>query len=168
MARRLGSCRISVTAEAEADVASRWTSTDCGLEVSVSTAGCEDHDVAMELLQCLGQALWERLSDMELREYWMLQWDEISMGIVGEIDEHALEGKRALFESRSHANSVELLARYGRASFAGTAAEFVHCLWHEVTIRTGPEYLPALPLRRRLEVMARWFPPDRGYRLFPS
>ena len=98
----------------------------------------------------------------------MLLCDEISMGIEGEIDEQALEEKRTLFKSRSHANSGRRLTRYGRSSFAGTAAEYVHSLWHEVTIRTGPDYLPALPLRRRLELMARWFPPDRGHRLFPA
>jgi hypothetical protein len=50
----------------------------------------------------------------------------------------------------------------------GTAAEHVHCLWHEVTIRIGPDYLPAERLRQRLKLMARWFPPDRGHRLFPA
>jgi hypothetical protein len=35
------------------------------------------------------------------------------------------------------------------------AAEYVHCLWHDVTIRTGEEYLPAPQLRRRLELLAR-------------
>jgi hypothetical protein len=139
-----------------------------GLEVSVTTVGIEEHDVAMELLLCLGQVLWERLSDGELRAYWMLLCDEISMGIEGEIDEQALEAKRSLFESRSHANNVKRLTGYARASFAGTVAEYVHCLWHEVTVRTGPDHLPVAPLRRRLELMARWFPADRGYRLFPA
>jgi hypothetical protein len=139
-----------------------------GLEVTVTSAGIEEHDVAMEVLLCLGQGLWERLSDGELRAYWMLLCDEISMGIEGEIDEQALEEKRSLFESRSHANSVKRLTGYGRASFAGTVAEYVHCLWHEVTVRSGPDHLPVEPLRRRVELMARWFPPNRGYRLFPT
>jgi hypothetical protein len=77
----------------------------------------------------------------------------------------ASEGDAA---SRSDANNVKRLTRYGRASFAGTVAEYVHCLWHEVTVRTGPDYLPVPPLRRRLELLARWFPPNRGYRLFPA
>ena len=68
------------------------------------------------------QALWERLSDGELRAYWMLLGDEISIGIEGEIDEQALEEKRGLFEKPSPANNVKRLRRYGRASFAGTAA----------------------------------------------
>jgi hypothetical protein len=168
LALRLGSCRISLPAEVAADVASRWAITDGGLEVSVTAEGVEEHDVAMELLLCLGQALWERLSDAELRAYWMLLCDEISAGIDGEIDEQALEEKRSLFERRSHTSRAAQLTRYGCASFAGTAAEYVHCLWHEVTVRTGPDYLSAQPLRRRLELMAQWFPPDRGHRLFPA
>jgi hypothetical protein len=139
MARRLGHCRISFEI-ADATVASRWTETEAGLEVSVMTAGSEDHDIAMELLLCVGQALWEKLSDGELREYWLVLDEEIRAGISGEIDEQALEEKRSLLASRVHSRSRRELARYGRAAFAGTAAEYVHCLWHEVTARTGPDY----------------------------
>lgn len=168
LARRLGCCRISLPVEVAANVASRWTMTDGGLEISVTTEGLEEHDIAMELLLCLGQALWEKLSDAEFRAYWILLSEETGAGIEGEIDEQALEEKRSLLKSRSHATSVRRLARYNRASFAGSAAEYVHCLWHVVTVRTGPDYLPAPQLRRRLELLARWFPPDRGYRLFPA
>ena len=121
----------------------------------------------MELLVCLGQVLWERLSVAELSAYWTVLRDEIDSGIEGEIDEQALDEKRSLLESRSHAHSVRHLESYGSSSFAGTAAEYVHCLWHDVSIRSGVDYLPAEPLRRRLELIARWFPPDRVYRLFP-
>jgi hypothetical protein len=167
MAHRLGSCRISFLAQTEAEVTSRWTTTSSGLDVSLTTSGFEEHDVAMELLLCLGQVLWERLSEAEFRAYWTLLSDEISLGIDGEIDEQALEEKRSLFESRSDASGADALARYACASFAGTAAEYVHCLWHEVTVRSGPDYLPPAALRRRLKLIARWFPPDRGYSLFP-
>jgi hypothetical protein len=87
LARRLGSCRISLPPEVASGVASRWTTANGGLEVSVMTAGIEEQDVAMEVLLCLGQGLWERLADGELRAYWMLLCDEIIAGIKGEIDE---------------------------------------------------------------------------------
>ena len=167
MARRLGACRISLPATEDPAVSSRWTETSAGLEIRVMTLGREDHDIALELLLCLGQALWEKLSDAEFRAYWLLLADEIRSGTQGEIDEQALEEKRALLAGRFYARSPRHLARYGRASFAGTAAEFVHCLWHDVSARTGPGYLPAPQLRRRLALLARWFPPGRGYRLFP-
>jgi hypothetical protein len=168
MARRLGPCRVLLLSQMEAGVTSRWSTTANGLEVSVAVAGCEDHDVATELLVCLGQALWERLADAEVRAYWILLRHEIDSGTEGEIDEQALEEKRSLFVGRSHANSNQELEKYGRASFAGTAAEYAHCLWHDTSIRTGRDYLPAAALRRRLELLARWFPPNRGYRLFPG
>jgi hypothetical protein len=123
---------------------------------------------AWEVLLCLGPALWERLSNAELCACWILLRDEISAGIEGEIDEQALEGKRSLFERRSHARGAAQLTCYGCASFTGMSAEYVRCLWHEITVRTGPDYLPTQPLRRRLELMARWFPPDHGHRLFPT
>jgi hypothetical protein len=141
---------------------------ESGLDVSVMTAGLEEHDVAMEFLLCIGQAAWGTLSDTELRAYWTLLSDEIDSGVEGEIDQQALEEKRSLFECRSNASITRRLGLYGRASFAGTAAEYVHCLWHDVTVRTGPDYLPPTAVRRRLELLARWFPPDRGRRLFPS
>jgi hypothetical protein len=99
MARRLGHCRIWLEI-ADPTVASQWTETEAGLAVSVMTAGSEDHDIAMELLLCLGQALWEKLSDEELREYWLVLDQEIRAGISGEIDEQALEEKRSLLASR--------------------------------------------------------------------
>jgi hypothetical protein len=166
LARRLGPCRISFVAAEDSTVDSRWTETDSGLEISVLTAGRDDHDLAMELLLCLGQVLWEKLSDAQFRAWWLLLADEIRAGIPGEIDEQALEEKRALLGGRHYARSPRQLARYGRASFAGTAAEYVHALWHDVTVRTGPDHLPAPQLHRRLEMLARWFPPSRGYQLF--
>src|ERR1019366_6988205 len=102
LARRLGSCRISLPPEVASGVASRWTMANSGPEVSVTTAGIEEHDIAMELLLCLGQALWERLSDGQLREYWLVLDQEIQAGISGEIDEQALEEKCSLLASRAH------------------------------------------------------------------
>lgn len=166
MAKRLGSCRIELGELENPELSSQWTAGEGRLDVFVAIAGSDPHDVAMELLLCLGEALWERLRDEEARSYWKLLDDEIVSDIPGEIDEQALEFKRSLMSSTENVGLLNLLLRYGRASFASTAAEYVHCLWHDVTVRTGPECLPAPQLRRRLELLAKWFPPDRGYRLF--
>ncbi len=166
VARRLGICRVLIPGETKPDETSRWLWTEAAMEVSGAAAGIDEHDVALELLLCLGQALWEKLSDAERRPYWNLLDEEIRAGVEGEIDEQALEAKRHLFKGRAQASNAVALRRYGRASFAGTTAEYVHCLWHEVTVRSGRDYLPSSALRRRLEFMARRFPPDRGYRLF--
>jgi hypothetical protein len=169
MAQRLGRCRIALVSElGDPATSSEWRETEAALEISVAATGIEEHDVALELLVCLGQVLWERLSRAEYESYWRLLEVEIREGVSGDIDERALAAKRSLQESLTNARSSWCLQQYGGASFAATAAEYIHALWHDVTVRTGPEYLPAPQLRRRLELLARWFPPDRGYRLFPA
>jgi len=168
MARQLGPCRVSVAGDlGSAKVASRWTETDSGLEISLAAGGRNDHDVTLELLLCLGQALWSRLSHSQRKAYWLLLDGEIGAAISGEIDEDALKQKRLLLSSRVSAGNSRRLESYGYASFAGTAAEYIHSLWHDVTVRSGPDFLPARQLRRRLEVLLRWYPPARGRRLFP-
>lgn len=141
--------------------------TDTRLEISLATAASEGQDIALELLVCLGQALWERLTSDQRKAYWLLLNDEIRAGIPGEIDEEALRQKGLLLSSRDSATSRRRLERYGSASFAGTAAEYVHSLWHDVSVRTGSRFLPAKQLQRRLELLAGWYPPGRGFRLFP-
>ncbi len=169
MARELGICRISLVQDLGAEsVVSKWTSTDRGLEISVAASGREAHDVTLELLLCLGQALWTRLSHAHRKAYWLLLDDEIGGGVSGEIDEDALQQKERLMSNRTSAGSSRRLENYGCAYFAGTVAEYVHSLWHDVTIRSGPDFLPAKQLRRRLEMLSRWYPPGLEYRLFPK
>jgi len=167
MATRLGVCRISLLPRlADPDHSSRWRQTAAGFEIDVATGETEAHDLAMELLVCLGQGLWETAGYEEREAYLRLLGAELDAGVSGEIDEETFEQKRLLLSSPLLARSRRRLIAYARASFAGTAAEYVHCLWHDVVVRTGPEHLPAGSLRKRLELLAGWFPPDRGYRLF--
>lgn len=169
MARQIGFCRIAlVVALGGPNVASQWTASGRELRISISSSGRGEHDVAMELLLCLGQALWQKLNPGQLKAYWLLLDSELLAGISGEIDEDALREKRALLGGPISAASDRRLDRYGLASFAGTAAEYVHCLWHDVTLVTGPEHLPAQQLWRRLELLSSWFPPDRGHKLCPG
>jgi hypothetical protein len=168
LAVRLKSCRISLPLLLmNPALASQWVTTKDGLEIELASEGIDGHDLALELLLCLGQALWEAALPDERKAYLKVLGAEIEAGVSGEIDEESLREKRALFSTRISARSRSRLERYARSSFAATVSEYVHCLWHDVTVRTGSEHLPALWLRRRLELLARWLPPDRGHRLFP-
>ncbi|MCP5118516.1 MAG: hypothetical protein GY953_47495 [bacterium] len=120
----------------------------------------------MELLTCLGQIVSDGITDREQEAYLWLLFNEIEAGVTGEIDEAALIEKRSLLKSGAPAGSPRKVAGYAAASLAGTVAEYIHCLWHDVTVREGPEFLPPEPLRKRLELLARWFPPNKGYSLF--
>ena len=114
-----------------------------------------------------GAGAVDEIDGGQQKEYWLLIDAELRAGIHGEIDEDALRQKRALLSSRFSATSRRRLEHYGAASFAGTAAEYIHCLWHDVSIRSGPDFLPAPQLRRRLQLVSRWYPPAPGYQLFP-
>jgi hypothetical protein len=173
MARLLGRCHISIVKELGGGrLASQWTETDHDLEISIATVpedGPDDgHNITLELLLCLGQALWTKLNHSQRKAWWLLLDCEIGAGVSGEIDEEALKQKRLLLASRYSASSSRRLELYGAASFAGTVAEYVHSLWHDVTIRRGRDFLPAQQLKRRLDLLVRWFPPGRGHRLFPQ
>ena len=168
LAARVTPCSISLPFHlTSAASSSQWVQTDDGLQIEVASGGIDGHELALGLLLCLGQALWEAAIPGEHEAYLKLLGAEIEAGVLGEIDEESLGEKRALLTSRTAARSWARLEHYARASFAGTVAEYVHCLWHDVTVRTGRDHLPAPWLRRRLELLARWFPPDRGHRLFP-
>jgi hypothetical protein len=81
MARQLGPCRISVADNlGRATVISQWAETDRGLEISLAAGGQEEHDIALALLVCLGQALWTKLSHSQANAYWLLLDGEIGAG----------------------------------------------------------------------------------------
>jgi hypothetical protein len=167
MARQMGMCRFSLVAELpDPDLTSQWTAIGQELEILVATRNRDDHDTAMELLVCLGQILWESLTPDQVRAYWQLLYAEFQTGIEGEIDDEAFARKRMLLRNRLSARSRTRLQQYARSSFAETAAEFVHCLWHDVNVVSGSEHLPSRQLQRRLELLSRWFPPNRGYTLY--
>jgi hypothetical protein len=52
---RSGRCRVYF----------RWTITDHGVAVELATEEVEAHDVAIELLVCLGQVLWDDVTAAE-------------------------------------------------------------------------------------------------------
>lgn len=169
MARRLGHCRIKFVPQFDdPERTSQWSDTEHGVDVHVATSDAEQHDIALELLVCVGQALWDRLFQIERESFWRLLDAEIREGVDGEIDEEAVSAKRIMMANTAAPNRLRYLEEYGRASFAATAAEYVHSMWHDVHIRTGPEHLPARNLGRRLNLLARWFPPNAGYKLFGS
>lgn len=153
MAKRVGPVRVRL--EPDPGFGSHWRRTADGLEITVATDGVEEHDVAMEVLLCVGQALWEITTPAE-REGWLrVIGEEIEAGVEGEIDEDALREKRALLGGPVSAASRRRLLRYAGASFASTVAEYVHSRWHEVKVIEGPEQLPEDWLRRRWQVIEK-------------
>jgi hypothetical protein len=167
LARRLGPCRIIVLpCLGASSIRSRWTRGPGELEVSLAAEGSDPHELTLELLLCVGQVLWE-ISPQDHPGWLALLDEEFRDGIAGEIDQDVLALKRTLLCRPFAARSLRWTQRYAAAAFAATVAEYVHALWHDVTVREGPEHLPAAALLRRLQFLARRYPPDRGHRLLP-
>jgi hypothetical protein len=161
--RRLGKIEYTLEPHLE-DLSSRWAQTDKGIRVELATEDTTPHDSALELLTCLGQAIWESAGFEERRTWLHRLREEIESDVTGEIDEAALAEKRRILSSRLLAKSDRSLERYAAAAFAGTLAEYVHTLWHDVEIRAGVDYLPAVWLRRRFLLFRRWFPSETSRR----
>lgn len=134
---------------------SRWTQSATGLFVELATEDVEPHDLAMEFLTCVGQALWERVEDEERQAWLRVLLDETEAGIRGELDEAALEAKQHL---RSNPVSPDALEAYAGASFAASLAEYIHSLWHDVEFTEGEDFLPEEAVQRRFAVLSAWFP----------
>lgn len=137
------------------DALSRWTQSATGLFIELATEDVEPHDLALELLTCVGQALWERVEDEERRAWLSVLLEETGTGIRGELDEAALEAKQFL---RTHPASPDALEAYAAAAFAASFAEYVHSLWHDIEFNEGEDFLPEAAVKRRFELLSGWFP----------
>jgi hypothetical protein len=164
VAARIGMCTVELSGCLEQrGLTSQWTEARRGIEMALSLENAEPHDVALEFLYCLGQALWECAAEEERTDWLRLLRDEFTAGVGGEIDVDTVEEKRRLIAAPADRDQLE---RYAAASFAATAAEYVHAMWHNVTVRSGADHLPAAALRRRLEWFASRLPPNPGQALF--
>ena len=171
LAERLGALRVFaapylacggeaefVTAEPPAGPrhSSLWLEPPEGLALFLAFHDADAHDVGFELLAAVADLAVPRLTDQEFAAYERLLHRERREGATGEIDEEALEARR------------DADPRYPAASLAGTLVEYLHVLWHDVEVRSGPEHLAPKFLRRRFQLLQKLFPPNPGYVLFAS
>lgn len=144
-----------------------WVEMEDRTRLVLACRELDAHDTGFELLASIAQLLHSKLRGRELEPYTRLLEEELSEGVGGEIDKEALSAKEAFLKHHSDsAERKESFAAYRDASFVSTMAEYMHGLWHDVQIRTGPEHLPVPQLRLRMDLLAKLFPPNPGYSLF--
>jgi hypothetical protein len=143
-----------------------WVETSERLHLLLSCRELDAHDTGFEFLASVAELLRPRLFPSELDAYARLLDEEIRQGVRGEIDEDAFAAKQSVPGSRSWRRGRAQFEHYRDISLVSTVAEYMHGLWHDVQIRVGPEHLPLLQLRRRMNLMAELFPPNPGYRVF--
>lgn len=143
-----------------------WVESGGSTNLILACRELDAHDTGFELLASVAQLLHPKLAASELEIYTRLLEEELRQNVRGEIDKEALSAKEAYLNSRGAAHKSEQFTRYRDTSLVSTLAEYMHGLWHDVQIRTGPEHLPVPQLRQRMTALAKMFPPNEGYGLF--
>lgn len=145
-----------------------WLETGSRIDLVLACRDLDAHDTGFEFLASVAELVRPRLAPEELERYTGLLDEELSMDVHGEIDDEAYEAKQLLRRRGRWLKAGRPFAKYRDLSFISSCAEFMHGLWHDVQIRTGPQHLPVPALRKRMNLMAEMFPPNAGYRLFPE
>lgn len=143
-----------------------WLESDGRIDLILACRDLDPHDTGWELLASVADLLRARLTPEEEARYTALLQEELRKGIDGEMDEEACELKQPLLKRGRGVRSGPQFFKYRDISFTTTCAEYMHGLWHDVQIQTGPGHLPVPALRKRMTLLAQMFPPNPGYRLF--
>jgi hypothetical protein len=143
-----------------------WLDVEGRTHILLACRELDAHDTGFELLACVAELLRPRLTAAEVAEFERLLEGELQQGVTGEIDEEAGHAKQAYLGRSGRRRHGEEFEKYRDVALIETVAEYMHGLWHDVQIRVGPEHLPVAHLRRRMELLARQFPPNTGYRVF--
>ncbi|HUY14674.1 MAG TPA: hypothetical protein VMX16_13760 [Terriglobia bacterium] len=144
-----------------------WFETETRTNIILACRELDPHDTGFEFLASIAELARPRLTAEEVEQYSQLVRSELEQDIPGEMDKETLAAKQSLLTKRtSWRHEPEKFDQYRDLSLAGTLAEYMHGLWHDVQIQTGPEHLPLPQLRQRLQWMAKTFPPNPGYEVF--
>jgi len=144
-----------------------WVESNERIDLILPCRELDAHDTGFEFLASVAELLRSRLSSQESERYGQLLEAELRSGVRGEIDQEAFAAKRQVFGSRFRRRfGREHLDHYRDVSFASTAAEYMHGLWHDVQVQTGGDHLPVPELRRRMILLSEMFPPNEGYQVF--
>jgi hypothetical protein len=146
-----------------------WHTTDDLTSLVLACREVDAHDTGFELLASIAELLRPRLSQAEMITFSEMLKMELQNGVTGEIDEDAFAAKQTLMKTRgftaNHYSSSDF-AFYRDASMISTLAEYLHGLWHDVQVRSGPEHLPVSHVFKRMKMLSQMFPPNPGYGVF--
>ncbi|HEY6292278.1 MAG TPA: hypothetical protein VI455_12075, partial [Terriglobia bacterium] len=112
-----------------------WVDAEGITQVLLACREMDAHDTGFELLACAAELLRPRLSSGEMEDFERLLEEELRQGVTGEIDEEAERAKKALGGRRGlRRRAADEFEKYRDVAWVGTAAEYMHGLWHDVQI----------------------------------
>ena len=111
----------------------------------------------------------ERIDPDAFNRYQSLVLDEINRMARGEVDERSYELKQKMARRAGKpAGEAKAMRQYVSQSLADTLTLYLHGLCCDIDVEPGPRQLASRYVRRRLELMAEFYPPNPGFLLFPS
>ena len=104
-----------------------------------------------------------------LSRYSALLRDELNSEVHGEVDENSWRLKQTLRRSKTGVRrETKAFQMYVRQSFTDTLTLFLHGICCDIDIETGPRQLASRHMRKRLELFRGFYPPPKGYAVFPE
>lgn len=95
--------------------------------------------------------------------------DEMNAEVHGEVDESSWRLKQTLRRSKTGVRRETKAFRiYARQSFIDTLTLFLHGICCDIDVETGPRQLASRHMRKRLELLRGFYPPPKGYAVFPE
>ena len=101
--------------------------------------------------------------------YSTLLRDELNAEVHGEVDESSWRLKQTLRRSKTGVRrETKAFQIYARQSFVDTLTLFLHGICCDIDVETGPRQLASRHMRKRLELLRGFYPPPKGYAVFPE
>jgi hypothetical protein len=102
-------------------------------------------------------------------QFYGLVREELAAEVHGEVDEHSWRMKQSLLRRQSNTRKeTKLFHDYARQALEDTLTLFLHGICCDIDVETGPRQMPSRHLRKRLELLARLYPPPKGYAVLPE
>ena len=94
--------------------------------------------------------------------------EELNGEVHGEVDEASWRLKQSIRRGKAGRKDSKAFREYARQSFIDTLTLYLHGICCDIDVETGPRQLASRYLRRRLQVIRGFYPPPKGYAVFPE
>jgi len=127
------------------------------------------NEIHYNLYGALASLAWE-VSTADIRNAWAKSLkDELRREVHGEIDDLSWQKKNDLLAKQTPPiRDSKLFRDYARVSFVDTLTLFLHGICCDIDVEPSPRQAPSSEIRRRLELLRKFYPLGEGFFLFPE
>lgn len=127
------------------------------------------NEIHYNLFSAIASLAWE-VATADIRTAWAKELkDELRREVHGEIDEASWQKKNELLAKQSPPiRESKLFRDYARVSFIDTLTLFLHGICCDIDVEPSPRQAPSSEIRRRLELLRKFYPLADGFFLFPE